>query len=676
MKKKEIYIQDEVSSCGACSIASIVSHYGGYVPLETILEDTDTDKNGTNAYMIIEALRKYGFDSEGYRISLEDLTKLTTPFIAHVVKKGYEHFLVIYSIENGKIITMDPEFGKETYSQKEFMSIYDGVAIDAIPKGEIPLYKKESKLYKILLTLFKDHKKSIAGIYFLSIAILFINIILSFHLKLMSLMDPVKLTVFFLIMKMLGGILSLSKTSISLKLVKVIDDETLSKFIAHIFHLPLVYLKNKRVGEMMKRLENMSFIKDLFVKVTVINILDILTILVCSICMFILSRKLASIYLVIIIIYLIISLSYSQKIYKMEKKSLRLSDDFSGNVVEYLDGISSIKNLNGEEEFLGDTTESLKKSTLYRLKKDRRILRVEVFKNTAVELLTLSINLVAFLSFDGAFTVYDFLVVQSIYSILLDASTNIVASIEDYIKGKAIYQRMSEFANIEEERTDPIFTEPINKIIIDDLSYSYDHIHKNISNLSLTIDRGEKILLVGPSGIGKSTFVKCLTGIIKNYTGHIFLNDKETKNMSIRSLRNKICYIGQEEKLFSTTLEKNITMGREKTEKFQEVLKTCSLESTIENRSSKETTAILEGASNLSGGERSRVCLARALYRNPEVLIIDETLSSVSENMEKDILANLLSMKDLTLIYITHRNRTEQFQRVIEFRKDGIREIK
>ena len=110
-------------------------------------------------------------------------------------------------------------------------------------------------------------------------------------------------------------------------------------------------------------------------------------------------------------------------------------------------------------------------------------------------------------------------------------------------------------------------------------------------------------------------------------------------------------------------------------DRFQYISNITLLDEAINKRRDKEYTTVLEGASNLSGGERARLILARALYKKPKILIIDETLSSVNEDMEETILKNLLSIENMSLIYITHRNKEKMFKTIINFRKDGTYEI-
>ncbi|HBA37420.1 MAG TPA: hypothetical protein DCY94_01725, partial [Firmicutes bacterium] len=353
MKNKEIFVQESPSSCGACSIASIVSHYGGYVPLEIIMEDTFTDKNGTNALNIKRTLEKYGFECVGLKLNLSELKTCQFPLIAHISKDGYEHFLVIYGISEDKVETMDPAVGKKTYTLKEFASITTKTFISAVPRGTIPKYASSKSLLGILDPFMRKSTKSTRLILLASLVILFLSLIVSFHLKIFDKSDNLVASLFILIViEIIVAFIEYLRTFILTGLIKNVDNESIHEFERHIFHLPIKNIKNKRVGEIIKKIEDMTFVKDLFIKFTIETPLDILTVFVIGLLMSILSLKMTLIYSLIIVVYLSLTIAGNKHIFKREKRVQQKRENYMGTLVEYLDGLESIKNLNGEAKFL------------------------------------------------------------------------------------------------------------------------------------------------------------------------------------------------------------------------------------------------------------------------------------------------------------------------------------
>lgn len=677
MKNKDIFIQDDISSCGAKCIQSIVSFYDGYVPLELVLEDTNTTTSGTSALNLVEALKKYGFDAYGLKISLDKIDKNKLPIIGHILKNGYEHFLVIYEIKENTILTMDPEYGKKIYSVEEFRKIFTKNTIVVTSRGEIPKFKKSKSLIKTFFPLIKEKKISIVIIAFSCILILLLNLITSFQLKLLNLKiaSPILITCVLILCRIFANSMTLFKENVLEKVIKYIDDESLKNFTSHIFKLPIKYLHNKRVGEIVKKIEDMTFIKDLLIRLFIINSLDLLTIVILYPILLILSTKLTFIYSTILIVYTFITIFTQNILYKNEKKCLKTYNDYSGTLVEYLDGLESIKNLNATNFFLKYITDTLKNYTNVRLNSNSTNNRIKFIKTLLFDIGILCIGLVGYLSISESFTFLDLITYESIFSLFFLSFEGLTTTFEYFLKGKAIFRNICEFNDVREERIIPNYNKSFTDLKIKSLSFSYDRIHYQLRNFNFQFKKGEKILIKGPSGIGKSTLVKCLCGLLDKYEGYITLNDKNIKDISIDSLRSYLIYIGQEEKIFRKSILENVTLDDYDMDRFQYISNITLLDEVINKRRDKEHTTVLEGASNLSGGERARLILARALYKKPQILIIDETLSSVNENMEETILKNLLSIENMSLIYITHRNKEKTFKTIVNFRKDGTYEI-
>lgn len=666
-----------MSSCGARCVQSIVSHYGGYVPLETVLEDTNTTKSGTNAFELVTALKKYGFKAYGLKTSLESIDKEKLPVIAHTIKNGYEHFLVIYKIDESEVLTMDPEAGKTSYKKEDFKRIYKNSIITIFPEGEIAKYNKSKSLLNMFFPLLKKNKVNIIVIFILSVFLLISSLIINYHIKLLEVVKtPFTITILFLILQTLISIFQYLKEILIISNMKSIDTDIQHTFVSHIFKLPIRYLNNKRVGEIVKKIEDMTTIKEFLLRISILNSLDLITILVSGVAMFVISRYLTLVYVITVLLYFTIILITSKKTYKREKEVLRTYNNYSGTLVEYIDGIESIKNLNEEDSHIEKVDEYFKFFNETAFKKRKRDAKINTGKNFVLEAGLIITNLVGFLSLSNDFTLYDLIVFTSIFSLFFNGLESMLDTFLQFLKGKAIFRSICEFIDVDEEKSEPIYNEPFKGIRIEDFSYSYDHYHETIKNFSCEIKRGEKILVSGPSGIGKSTLVKALSGRLNNYEGTICLNDLDIKSMAVKSLKDYCLYVGQEERLFSKSIFENVVQVEPNKERFDIVSRVTMMDELIDKRRDKENTNLLEGASNLSGGEKARVILARALYKNPAVLIIDETLSSVGEEMEDAILDNLLELPALTLIYITHRNKEAKFKKIIEFRKDGSYEIK
>lgn len=672
MKKRVIYLQEDSHSCGAVCIQSVISHYGGYIPLEKILEDTNTDFTGTTAYDLIRSLNEYGFSSCGKRIPLKDISREQLPVIAHVLKNGLEHFVVIYEITSDKVVTMDPEEGEKVYSVSEFLKIYDEKAIFFFKTGPIPNFKVTHTLIKTIRSLIAKHWRAYIVILLLFLYSILASFIGSFHLKILELStNPYTTTLVFIVARLFTAIVLYIKDFVTTFIIDKIGREITLETIEHVFSLPLKYRSRHKTGEIIKKIENVEFVKDLFLRMSIASPFDLLLATASLLAIISINHKLGVIYLLFSIYIIMAQCLRGNKIYKKSKESSNLHQEYMGTLVENIEGIESIKNTGREVSHIKEISKKLETHMKFEKKMCNYMNRINEKRFCMTDVTIFLTNFIGFAMISDIFTFYDLITVQSLFGLSITSLENLLSTVCAFLQGKALYRSVSEFLDIEEEIcVENDFIGSIEEIKIEDLSFSYDGIHENINHFNFHIMKGDKILLKGPSGVGKSTLAKCLCGRFTEIDGKITINGKSIATICPKALRKHIIYVGQEEKLFSCTIEENIAGLEADSKKLAYVIEKTHLKELIDSKPEKEKSFVLEGATNFSGGERSRMVLARALYEEPDVLIIDETLSSVSVELEDDILRELLNIDELTVIYITHREKEYLFDKVINLRKE------
>ena len=165
MKKNVVVKQADLKDCGACCLLSIIKYFDGYVPLETILQDTHTTRNGTTAFNLIKAAQKYGMDASGFKIEDQALETITLPAIAHLqVDNQFNHFVVIYEINPTKhtLTIMDPAKGLKTITYEEFTKAWTKIIIMFIPNSKLPKLSKPKNILNLLFNLIPSEKKIIS----------------------------------------------------------------------------------------------------------------------------------------------------------------------------------------------------------------------------------------------------------------------------------------------------------------------------------------------------------------------------------------------------------------------------------------------------------------------------------------------------------------------------------
>lgn len=197
----------------------------------------------------------------------------------------------------------------------------------------------------------------------------------------------------------------------------------------------------------------------------------------------------------------------------------------------------------------------------------------------------------------------------------------------------------------------------IGTLEMDSLSFFYNREQKIFENVNLKIPLRKLIYFVGESGTGKSSLMDILCKLRKPNEGKVFLNNINIESYNLKAWRRKICYVSQEPTFFSGTILENITLFEKKI-KLNDVRKIAKLldcDHFILKKSQKYNTLLTSNASNLSGGQKRRIALIRSLLRRPEILILDESLSSVDERLEIEIIKKLKKIKNLSIFFVTHR---------------------
>lgn len=674
----KIIRQRDWKDCGVCSLASIIEFYGGKVSLEQLRLDTKTTKDGATALNIINASKKYGFDAMGLRISsLEEINIL--PAIAHMnLKNGMNHFVVIYKITSKKVILMDPKKGKVVIDKKDFYEEWSKVVLVFYPHQKIPVLKNDNTLLSIfgkilfmeknliflivivttLLTIF-----TIAGGYYFQIFANAINYHWdSLYIKIICLVFGV-----FLLFKL---ILNYYRTYLENHLSKNVDAVLNTDFLNHLYHLPLNVLTSRTAGEIVTRVGELSNIKSLVTEILITSSLDFFLMMASIPLLLSISNKLFLILFLALLLYLLVGTISSKMIYNKAYQNIEYEAEFNSTLIEDIKMIYSIKNLNLTDSWLNRLEEKLVKflydtySFNHFLNKDKSI------KNAISEICYFLVTTIGFLLvLNNDISIVQLVTFNTLLNLFFDPLKNIVDSLPKYNFLKATITKINDFLSINKEVLGKKQNLLKGEITIKNLDYSYDSCHNILSNFNLNIKNGEMVLFDGKSGSGKSTLCKIIDKYITDYNGDVVIDGTNIKDLSLNTIRENILYVCQNESLFTGTIKENILLDKDDSrKKFEQVCNICGVDDLVSQKPLRYETIINDDGANISGGERQRIILARALLKKCKILIMDEALSEVDYKLERKILTNIRnSFKDITIIYITHKKHHNLFDQVIKF---------
>lgn len=677
MQHRVIIKQQDQKDCGICCLESIIKYYNGYVPLEKIREDTLTSIRGTSAFHMVETLKNYGFDAYGSKVKKEKLftTEIPLPAIVHVVlDNGLNHYMVLYEIRKDKVIVMDPAIGKRVINDTDFFWIWSEVLIIAYPKEKIRIETKEKNNFVISLNFLGSHKQELMLLIASNIFLLFLNIINSFYVKIALTYLHRKSELICIIISF--GIIAILNICFTIDLLKRIKRTNrrlsffhASSFLNHLFSLPLIKLKSRNIGDFVTRFWETLELKFIYTDLYENFILSGLT-LIGSFCfLFLIHETIFHYYVLLSLIYLIFQVIAQSQSYKTEKVMIQEKAIFQNKILEKISVFEVYHYLHQTKQLQTNIEKDLISYLLQEEQKNKFYLKLSGIQKWLKEFSNfLFLTLEIYFLQKEEISLLDFIMIQSLNGYIinsLDMLTSLLPK-EKYLKN--ILKKSNDFLSWEEEIDNKKNLFQLDTITFSNVSFSYDQYQYILKNLSFKISPAEHILLLGKSGCGKSTICKLLTKVFSPNYGEIKIGKNNLQDLEINSVRSSIIYLNQRSKLITGSIKENILFGRNYNhQKFLEVCEICQIEEIVNKKPLRYETTINYEENHLSGGERQRIMLARTLYTEASVYLLDESLSEVDEKLEKEIIKRIrIFLKEKTLVYISHKNYKMLFDEVIK----------
>jgi len=684
MRDKCCVLQDDLKDCGVCCLLSVIKYYDGNVSKEYLRELTKTTRNGVNAINLLRSARELGFEAYGVKASLNEIKKNYLPIIAHItVDKKFNHFVVIYEIDtrSNQVLIMNPSKGFEKMTFTEFIKVSTNYYLVLKVKNVIPKITQDSKFLDNIKDIFIKYKWVLVIIVFMSIIFTIGNIISSYNFKLLydeiNLIENKSLIVVFVVLIsliFLKFMVHLLRNLLINKLNFIIDENIVTKAYNHIINLPYLYYKNHTNGDLLTRINDLGSIKELISNFFVGILVDLLLAFIVLVFMFKINVALTLVTLLSLGLFSLVTLICNKSISRNIRENLEDVGILNNYLVESLSSFETIKNLSIQKYI---SKQFYKYYHGFNKKRELLLKKVSIgdfFKNNIIFIgnlivLYLGVNYIK----NDSLSITLLITYISLSNYLIDPIRNLLNLSLTYQNTKEGIRRIKEIYNIPKEnllsdnkRSIKVLKGGIN---IQNVSYSYNGIDKIIDNISFEIMEGEKVLLFGKSGSGKSTLMELLIKYLdNNYEGNITVGGYDLKNIDIRALRENICYVSQNEFLYTNSVYENITLGRKiDYKRFLEICKNLYIDDIVKRSNLKYNYLIENNGENISGGERARIILARCMLSNANLYIFDESFASIDIHLEKEILKYLLGyLKDKTVIIISHRkSNIDMFDRVV-----------
>ena len=684
------YKQPDFKDCGATCLKIIAKHYGKVLNIQTLRELSETTREGANLLTLSEAAEKIGFRTLGVQISLEKIQEAPLPCILHW---NTNHYVVLYEVKkhknNWKIKISDPGHGLLEYNSKEFLKFWignnateeteEGIALllETTPKFHVSEFETEEKAFGFgLLSKYVWQYKS----YVIQLAIgllagSLLQLILPFLTQSIVDVGIQNQNIHFIYIVLIAQLflffgktaLELIRSWILLHLSTRINISLISDFFIKLMNLPISFFDVRMTGDIMQRINDHHRIERILTTSSLTTLFSVLN-------MFIMGGVLAYYNLKIFAIFFIGSIAYFFWITMFLKKRAKLDykrfsevSQEQSKVMELINGMQEIKLHNAEKqkrwgwEYI--------QARLFKVSMKGLVLEQtqSIGSNFINELKNIIIVfLSAKLVIDGQVTLGMMMAITSIVGNLNGPVVQLINFIREWQDAKISLARLAEIHDKEDEtqqENNQIHDINTNEdIILDAVNFRYIGSDVEvIKDLNLTIPKNKITAIVGSSGSGKTTLMKLLLKFYEPNSGTIHYGKTDLKYIAQKSWRSHVGTVMQEGYIFNDTIANNIAVGETNINKERLIYasEVANIKDFILEYPLGYNTKIGQEGVGMSTGQKQRLLIARAVYKNPEMLFFDEATSALDANNEKIIMEKLNTFfQNKTVVIIAHRLST------------------
>ncbi|MBY0482093.1 MAG: peptidase domain-containing ABC transporter [Chitinophagaceae bacterium] len=677
MNKSVLIKQRDITDCGAACLASVAAHYNLQLPVSRIRQYAGTDKKGTNVLGLIEAAERLGFQAKGAKGPLESLFKIPLPAIAHVIlKNGLHHFVVIYRVSKKFVTIMDPGDGRiQKKKVTEFAEEWSGVIVLLLPdEGFVAGNEKTSNSLRFW-QLIKPHgsimlQALIGAVVYTILGLsssIYMQKIIDFVLvdgntRLLNLLSIGMIAI--LIFQLFIGTF---KSILGLQTGQYIDAKLILGYYKHLLKLPQRFFDTMRVGEIISRVNDAVKIRLFINDIALSIIVNILIIAFSFGLMFLYYWKLAIIMLLIVPIYIFLYWIGNRINKKWQRRLMENSAELETQLVESLNAAGTIKRF-GLEEYANIKTENkfiILLQSIY--KSSIKGLYLTSSSDFVTHLFTIIILWAgSYFVINRELTPGELLSFYALVGYFTGPAASLLGTNKSIQDALIAADRLFEIIDLETESSNEnkveLTAETVGDILFTNVHFRYGTRVTVFEGLNLSICKNSITAVVGESGSGKSTLLSLLQNLYTLQEGNISIGGINLQYISNRSLRQIVSVVPQNIDLFAGTIIENIAIGdfEPDLKKILELSQMLGIHEFVEKLPATYNTVLNEQGMNLSGGQRQRIAIARALYRNPEILILDEATSSLDPTSELKVQKTLVDFKNQgkTIILIAHRLST------------------
>ncbi len=666
--------QYDQSDCGPAVLLSILKYFGGMDSLVHVRELCNTSSEGTSLFDIIQAAGQLGLEASGAKGNYNDLMRENLPCIAHVVLENrLQHFIVIYKINETGILAGDPARGLVKINCEDFESIWKSNIVILFKRGDNIFNRQTLNGASWILAYLKTESIWIYHSVFLGLIYTGLGLMTAFFIQrlidefipaanIRKILYTGGFLFFILTIKAITGYL---REHFLVILNKQLSKSINADFIRHLFRLPKKFFDSRKKGDITARIHDSIKIQHSVIRISGSSIIDIMVIFGSLASVFYFSSMLGWIILICLPVYTFLLLAHTKPIRSKQQEVMKGFARVESVYIDSLNGVDDILSFKAAESF------SNTNKIIFGLFQDN-IANMGFIRNRLVLLSELSGALIVIsVLISGALYVGNGILLlgemMAAYSLLSYILPAINRSVDVSISLQGAYiamRRLMELIMVEEEQDRG--EEPFSmkkSLILKKIKFSWGSDKQLFNGIDLQVPRGALVSIWGPSGAGKSTLMALIQRKYKPVSGTICLDGTPVDKISLSDYRKNVAIVPQDIKIFNGTIAENILLGRP-INSFDELMKMMErygFTSFMSRFGNGIYSLIGEENRQLSGGEKQMLGLARALFTNPSILIIDEGLSALDLDIENLVFSTISAYaKEHAVLINTHNIRIIQ----------------
>ena len=677
-KRVPLILQAEMAECGLACVAMIASFHGHKLDMAALRKRYNADLKGMNLQQLIDLSDSMGLASRALRCPIEDIGKLALPCVLHW---DMNHFVVLTGVTKSGVSINDPALGKRTLSYEDFALHFTGIALELTPtKGFQQQDERQQMRLSQLWSKMTGLTQALLTLFVLSVLLQAFALVTPYYMQwvvdevLISQDKPllIVLAIGFGLLAIINVVTTSVRSWLVLRVSSLLNMQMGVNLLRHLLRLPMNYFEKRHIGDLVSRFGSLAQVRERLTTGLVETVVDGVMSIAVLVMMLIYSVKLTLVVVAAIAIYTLLRFALYRPLHRATEESIQANAKEQTNFLENIRGIQTIKLFTCEPQ-----RQSLWQNRYSEvINADIRLGKLQISFDAMNKLLfgienIIVIYLAATIVMSGGLTIGMVLAFIAYKNQLTERFASLIEQLILFRMLRLHLDRISDIALHEEEANRDGFTQLTKvkgQLSLENVSFNYgENEALVIDNVSLTIEAGESVAIVGESGCGKTTLVKIMLGLLTPTQGRILLDGQDITQIGLTQYRKQIAAVMQDDTLLSGSIADNLTFFDPEPNylRMQQCAQHAAIDTDINKMTMGYNTLVGDMGSQFSGGQVQRLLLARALYQQPNLLFMDEATSHLDIENEAKISERVKHL-EITRVIIAHRPETiKQASRVL-----------